>query len=254
VDVRIDDVREQWESIGHQDPLWGVLSHEGKEHGNWDVEEFAGHGVRDVERIMLQLELLGTTPTPGDALDFGCGVGRLTRPLAERFERVTGLDVSAPMLEEARRLSGDAAEPSYVLNVTETLPFANDSFDFVLSLIVLQHMPVRLAKGYIREFVRVLRPGGVAVFQMPSEPLGGSASANPLTRRVMNTLPPEWREEIHRRRRPREVRDLPMHGLRRAKVLRLVDGLAGARVAACVEDPYAGPGWRSFTYVLRRAA
>jgi SAM-dependent methyltransferase len=251
--VSIEDVRGQWEDIGRDDPLWGVLSHEGKEHGNWDAEEFAGHGVRDVERIMLQLELLDAAPARGDALDFGCGVGRLARPLAERFDRVTGLDVSASMLEEARRLSGGAEQPSYVLNVAETLPFPDASFDFVLSLIVLQHMPVRLSTGYIREFARVLRPGGIAVFQVPSEPLGGSASANRLTRRVMNALPSEWREEIHRRRRPREVRDLPMHGLRRAKVLRLVDRVGAARVVACVEDPYAGPRWRSFTYVVQRA-
>ena len=248
----LEDVRTQWESIGREDPLWGVLSHDGKENGNWDAGEFFDHGVQDIERIMVQLGLLGATPEPRAALDFGCGVGRLTRPLAGRFDAVTGVDVSAPMLDEAQRLSDAGERIRYVLNTAESLPFAGASFDFVLSLIVLQHLPARLSSGYIKEFIRVLRPGGVAVFQVPAGELEGSASENPLTRRVMNSLPSQWREEIHRRRSRSDVRDLPMHALPRAKVLRLVDRTRRARVIGCLEDGFAGPGWRSFTYVVRR--
>jgi SAM-dependent methyltransferase len=49
-------------------------------------------------------------------------------------------------------------------NAEERLPFADESFAFVYSNIVLQHVPRRLALGYLREFVRVLEPGGALVF------------------------------------------------------------------------------------------
>jgi SAM-dependent methyltransferase len=250
--VRIEDVKDQWEAIGSADPLWAVLSHDGKEHGSWDTEEFFQHGVRDVEQMMQQIELAGWTPALDDALDFGCGVGRLTRPLARHFASACGVDVSAPMLELAKRLTAPDENCRYILNTTESLPFAAGSFDLVTSFIVLQHLPKPLMTRYVREFIRVLRPGGVGVFQIPAEEMGGSTSANPVTRRAMNALPSELREEIHRRRRDPDVRDLPMHGLPRRKVLRLVERTGEARVVACLEDDRAGPNWRSYTYIIRR--
>ncbi|HZC31292.1 MAG TPA: methyltransferase domain-containing protein, partial [Gaiellaceae bacterium] len=100
------------------------------------------------------------------ALDFGCGVGRLTQALASRFDRVVGVDVSVRMVEIARRLNSyDNVE--YVVNAEPALPFPDESFDFVYSMVVLQHMPPALGRGYIAELVRMLRAGGTLVFQVP---------------------------------------------------------------------------------------
>jgi ubiquinone/menaquinone biosynthesis C-methylase UbiE len=101
--------------------------------------------------------------TNGAALDFGCGVGRLTQPLARRFTSCIGVDISQQMIQRAESLNR-YAQCRYVTNSDTRLPFADASFVFVYSNIVLQHVPWRLSTDYLREFVRVLAPGGVLVF------------------------------------------------------------------------------------------
>jgi SAM-dependent methyltransferase len=103
------------------------------------------------------------------ALDFGCGVGRLTQALAKHFSRVVGIDVSEPMVAHARRLNRHGERVTYYANPRADLRVVGDArFDVVYTDLVLQHMPPAQALGYIAEFVRVLRPGGFLVFQLPS--------------------------------------------------------------------------------------
>jgi ubiquinone/menaquinone biosynthesis C-methylase UbiE len=106
---------------------------------------------------------------PGDngrALDFGCGVGRLSRALLSYFPEVYGVDISPRMVTLAKE---NAPSCTFVLNQNDNLKlFQSDFFDFVYSNIVLQHQPSKdIAKSYIAEFVRVTKPGGTIVFQMP---------------------------------------------------------------------------------------
>ena len=103
------------------------------------------------------------------ALDFGCGYGRLTRALAERLGSAVGVDISEQMVAGATQLNaGTTAE--FVVNAGGDLAqFDDASFELIYSRIVLQHVPTRREiLAYVAEFVRVLRPGGVAVFQIPS--------------------------------------------------------------------------------------
>jgi len=95
-------------------------------------------------------------PPPGRAtLEIGCGEGRVTRDLAARGHRVTAVDASPTLLAAAEKALPDAA---YALADAADLPFADDSFDLVISynsLIDIQDMP-----GAVREAARVLAPGG----------------------------------------------------------------------------------------------
>jgi len=105
-----------------------------------------------------------------DVLDFGCGVGRLTRSLAAHFGRCVGVDISAPMLAQAEELNRECDRCRFVLNATEDLRvFESASFDLVYTRYVLQHLPTRaMVRSYLSEFMRVLRPGGLLVFQLPN--------------------------------------------------------------------------------------
>jgi ubiquinone/menaquinone biosynthesis C-methylase UbiE len=253
-DMSLERVRATWETMGQEDPLWAVLSTDGMEGGAWDIEQFYALGERDVAQFLAEAQVLGAEPARGDALDFGCGVGRMTLALGSRFERVVGLDISAPMIELADKVVvPKAPNCTFVVSTEERLPFGDASFDFVLTNIVLQHMPPALAKGYIREFMRVLRPGAICVFQIPSEDLGRSESTIPGVARAMNALPSQWREELHRRRGGYDVRNLPMHGVPTNQVRKFVER-NGGRVVACIDDVAAGPSWRSYHYVVRRDA
>jgi tRNA/tmRNA/rRNA uracil-C5-methylase (TrmA/RlmC/RlmD family) len=80
-----------WDAHAERDPLWAVLSEAGKEERKWDVRRFFQTGVNEVALIFYQLDSHGVDVKNGCALDFGCGVGRLTQALAPRFERVVGV-------------------------------------------------------------------------------------------------------------------------------------------------------------------
>jgi SAM-dependent methyltransferase len=163
-----------WDALGAADPLWAVLSTENGRDGGWDVAEFLATGHNDVGWLRGVVERAGA-PFGGRALDFGCGVGRLSQALAPHTEHVVGVDVAASMLQRARALNPPETV-EFVHSVSRELPFQDGAFDLVISLIVLQHMPAALSVRYLLEFARVLRPGGVMAFQLPSEP----ATAEPL--------------------------------------------------------------------------
>ena len=112
---------------------------------------------------------LGLPQRRGRALDFGCGVGRHARVLAEHFDEVVGVDVSEEMVRLARRLHEDVEGLEFVVNVDERLAgFPEGAFDLVQSLLVLQHLPDEDAiLVYIAEMLRILRPGGLLFFQVP---------------------------------------------------------------------------------------
>ena len=114
----------------------------------------------------------------GRALDFGCGLGRLTQALAEHFQNVDGVDISASMIEQSRALNRQGAKVSFHLNVQPDLrSFPSDAFDFVYSAIALQHTPANFQARYIADFARVLKPGGVACFQVTRAPVEEVATA-----------------------------------------------------------------------------
>ena len=66
------------------------------------MEEFFATGEAEFAHVSRVAETLGRPGRRGRALDFGCGVGRLTRALGERFESAIGVDISAGMVEQAR--------------------------------------------------------------------------------------------------------------------------------------------------------
>jgi SAM-dependent methyltransferase len=116
-------------------------------------------------------EAMGVAPRPERALDFGCGAGRLTQALAARFARCDGVDIAPSMIEVARRYNRFPDRCHYHLNTSSDLrDFADASFSFVYTVLVLQHMRPDYAKAYLREFLRVLAPGGLLVFQILGEP------------------------------------------------------------------------------------
>ncbi len=157
-----------WEIFAQEDPLWAILSHPDKQGRRWSLDEFLATGEGDVTRLIRTLESLATPVARHDALDFGCGVGRIAIPLTRRFERVTGLDAAPSMIAQAQRLNPAPDRLTFVHSDTPRLPFADASFDVVHTYLVLQHIPVDATFGYLREFVRILRPRGVAYFVIPA--------------------------------------------------------------------------------------
>ncbi len=99
-----------------------------------------------------------------DVLDAGCGPGAYAAILLKRGARLVACDVSEKMIECARRRVGDRAK-LFVHNLARPLTQLSDgSFDVVVSPLVLNY--IQNLDVPLREFYRVLRPGGTLVFSM----------------------------------------------------------------------------------------
>ncbi len=158
-----------WEDHARSDPLWAILTREDQSGRRWDVDEFFAGGGAFVDTLFERLARHDAHPQGGKALDFGCGVGRLAHGLAGYFESVVGVDVSPTMVGVAHELSLNLDRVEFLLNQAADLSvLADASFDFVNSQITLQHIHSDASRHYIAEFLRVVKRGGVVVFNLPS--------------------------------------------------------------------------------------
>jgi len=135
---------------------------------DWDLPSFLASGEADIERLVVPaLSRCGLPVTGKRMLELGCGAGRMTHGFARRFAQVYAFDLSHEMLARARQIHSEQKNILWLLsNGSDLSCVASDSMDFVFSYIVLQHLPEQsLALRYIREMLRVLRPGGAFLFQ-----------------------------------------------------------------------------------------
>jgi SAM-dependent methyltransferase len=159
-----------WEDWGTVDPLWAILTDPNRRDGKWDLNEFFASGQELIDTAVRDGETLGLPATKKCALDFGCGVGRLTRALTKHFEQAVGLDIAQSMVSEAKRLNADVEGCTFLVNPDDDLrTFDDKNFDFIVTVLVLQHIPsLPLIERFLGEFVRVLAPGGLLIFQLPT--------------------------------------------------------------------------------------
>src|ERR1700722_817442 len=86
VDAGLADVEKNWNEFGKRDPLWAILTADSKRDGKWDLAEFFATGEREIGGDVKKFDDPNHTFGRGKALDFGCGVGRLTQALCRHFE------------------------------------------------------------------------------------------------------------------------------------------------------------------------
>lgn len=243
--VNLNDVRRDWTKLGSEDPLWAVLVDPGKRGGRWDVEEFLATGRADVEETTGQLRRLGLPTRWERALDFGCGAGRLSQALASHADEVVGVDIAPPMLETARQLDQSAGNIRFVLNDAPDLSqFPDGHFDLVYSALVLQHLPRPAINRYLVEFLRVLRPGGIAVVGLPTQL---ARTAKGIIWQVAPFRMISWAQR-HLLKYPAPMR---MTVVPHADMVQLMDAHGGDIVGQWPDLPYT-EDWVCTRYAIRR--
>ncbi len=186
MDDVLEESRKFWDGHALRDPLWAILSDPSKKDGKWNIARFFQTGVSEIASLLYELDSRQIALHRGSALDFGCGAGRLTQALGPQFNRVVGVDISPEMVAVATRLNRFPQRVSYVSNHAANLKvFGDGTFNFIVSNIVLQHIPPAIARQYLQEFLRVLAPGGILVFQLPSHRRGPDDRPSPSAGRTM---------------------------------------------------------------------
>lgn len=240
----------RWEQLAELDPFFVALSDKRHAHGGWDPSRFIESGRPEIDRIFERLEELHLSPARTEsALDFGCGPGRLTQALAERFSEAHGVDVSARMLEIAQELAAGRDACHFHRNEdTDLALFEAGRFDFVYSSKVLFHLRPKVQLAFLREFYRVVRPGGLVCFGVSLFAQSGSIRDRwyyryrAVRRRLINRqnqyyamralrFSPRW---LYRTFGLRPM--MPMYTVEEA---RIIDALAacGAEIVAVDRDP-----------------
>ena len=165
-----DRMRDEWNERAREDANYYVA------FGRRDQEadEFFASGsdvVRDLEGELKRFP--SDVPMKSRrALEIGCGPGRLIRPMSEYFGEIHGIDVSDEMIARSQaNLAGIAHAHTHHASGSDLARFADDYFDFVYSYAVFQHIPsAAVVFSYLRETVRVLKPGGFARLQINGLP------------------------------------------------------------------------------------
>jgi SAM-dependent methyltransferase len=164
-------MRHDWDERARENALYYIAT------DSADSEEtFAASGEKSVQYILSDMENL--VPSKGVVLEIGCGVGRMLRPLARRFEAVYGLDVSPEMISRARvRLADLPNVRVWTSNGSDLRPVKSGEVDLVISYLVFQHIPeASIVEAMIRDTFRVLKPGGIFKFQVAGRPDGEDAA------------------------------------------------------------------------------
>jgi SAM-dependent methyltransferase len=163
-------VRATWRHLGEQAPHFSVLTHDQfkPERLADSIDVFWASGEAEAAQLVALLARHHVDPADKVCVEFGCGVGRVTASLASRFRQVHGCDISQPHLAQAQARIGELALSNVALLLCgDVWPMVLPACDVLYSRIVLQHNPPPLMRALIGALLLSLKPGGLAVFQLP---------------------------------------------------------------------------------------
>ena len=164
--------RGRWDRLA-RDPWYTVINDEGYRGARLpdDAREtFDRSGEEDVALTIREIrQWVDPDFHPREAVDLGCGIGRLTLPLSRVCDHITGVDISEVMLGQARQNAASRGVRNATF-VSTPAYFADSSDDkrpdFIHSYIVIQHIPPRAGMWIVESLVKRLLPGGVGALHV----------------------------------------------------------------------------------------
>jgi len=156
-----EKMKRDWDRRADADPYYWVAATQ-----EADLASYHASAERDCRVFIEGLAPFFSEGIGGNLLDLGCGIGRMTTPLAQHFDQVVGVDVSPQMIARAQELHAAHENVSFVVNSGADLSeFDSGSFQVVCSYSVLPHLPPDVVSAYFSEIGRVLADGGVIRYQ-----------------------------------------------------------------------------------------
>ncbi len=252
----IKKLQKNWNEFGKTDPFWSILAYPDKKINKWQINEFFETGIKEIDEVMKYIKSLGIEISRRKALDFGCGVGRLTQALVYYFDEVYGIDIASSMIELANKYNRHGKKCKYYLNETDDLTlFPDNSFDFIYTNITLQHMEPRYSKAYIKEFLRVLIPHGLLIFQLPSKPILNlyDDKLSERLKQLINLVTPKILLNLYYWIKMKIIKQprMEMYGIKRKEVVKFLEGNR-VKIVDITQNKSAGPDWVSFRYCVTK--
>jgi SAM-dependent methyltransferase len=162
---------EAWEEWGRRDPYFGVITDPKYRRSaikEVDKREFFESGHWHVNYVMRTIhDHIDGNFHPRSVLDFGCGVGRTLVSFAQVAHEAVGLDVSASMLDEAKRNCQERGLKNVRLaHSDDALSSLTEPVDLIHSCIVFQHIAADRGRLIFRNLLKHLAPRGIGAFHL----------------------------------------------------------------------------------------
>jgi ubiquinone/menaquinone biosynthesis C-methylase UbiE len=140
---------------------------------DWSAQGDEWNNSEEWKQSLIRCVLQPNIARDGSILEIGPGAGRWTAALLERARNYIGIDISSACIEHCRKRFDDEPRAQFFVGSGRDLAdVANESIDAIWSFDVFVHINAAEVDGYVGEFVRVLRPGGVAIIHHGA--VGGS--------------------------------------------------------------------------------
>jgi 2-polyprenyl-3-methyl-5-hydroxy-6-metoxy-1,4-benzoquinol methylase len=168
----ITRIKEAWTHLGNVKPHYSVLTNKRflPENINGSIERFWASGEDEAittERILARNDCIDLSEKV--CVEYGCGVGRITMGLASRFAHVHGYDISPAHLSYAQQRAKEIGVTNVTLHQCgDALIECLHECEVFHSKIVFQHNPPPVIKQLVKNALRALKPGGIAIFQVPT--------------------------------------------------------------------------------------
>lgn len=182
MDRLVERVRGQWSRLGEDDPYWGVLTDDRYKSSQIDdvaLAEFRESGRETASLVEAAIGRGMPVRAAGTCVELGCGVGRITRYLADRFDKVIAIDISPGNLELCQRYLAEEGVRNVEVRLLRSLNDLVDvgGFDWLFSIIVLQHNSPPIQWQILRALLPKILPSGAFIFQTVSDLPGYSFNA-----------------------------------------------------------------------------
>lgn len=185
-----NELQTTWNNFGKSEPFWSVLTYENfkKENINNEIlDEFYNSGLINFNIFEEILNRHNCTFKDKIVLDFGCGVGRLTKVCSIVSLEVYGMDISEPHLEIAKQY--DTKSQFFLVDNLETLPNLPNKPNVITSLIVLQHARPDIIKHQVGLLLDLLEENGIALLHIPYDILNYQEITNQVNVMEMHFVP-----------------------------------------------------------------
>ncbi|MGQ9665054.1 MAG: class I SAM-dependent methyltransferase [bacterium] len=212
------------------------------------MEELFKTGQDEICSVMEYMNRLNLKIKNQLALDFGCGVGRLTQALCKFFDDCVGVDISFQMLRIAAQNNRHKENCTYILNCAPDLKIFKDNvFDFIYSNIVFQHLPPQLTVAYIKEFIRILKKNGIIIFQATT----GIIGLQNKIRRTLNFILPVFVRHLYKQIRFKTWAIKDMYCIKE-EILNNIIISNGAKIIDVIDDGSSLPRYQGKRYCITK--